>query len=112
MTRDYNPIDKRAHDAQRAEQERADRIKAEQYRDDMQWFANDARGRRLMWEWLAWSGLFRTSFTGNSETFFKEGTRNMGLKLQADMLNAAPESFAQMLLDRPQAEVQAAHKPT
>jgi hypothetical protein len=39
-------------------------------------------GRRVIWRILCGTGARRSSFTGNSETFFREGERNVGLRLQ------------------------------
>ena len=40
---------------------------------DIAWLLSDRRGRRFMWRVFSNAGIFRTSFTGNSETFFNEG---------------------------------------
>lgn len=38
-------------------------------------------GRRVLWHLLEFCGVFSTTFTGNSQTFFKEGARSVGLHL-------------------------------
>ncbi len=38
-----------------------------------------ALGRRFVWSLLGKCGIYHTSFTGNSKTFFNEGQRNVGL---------------------------------
>jgi hypothetical protein len=53
-------------------------------------------GRRLVWRLMSEAGIFRSSFTGNSETFFREGKRNIGLFILADVMVAQPESFTVM----------------
>lgn len=53
-------------------------------------------GRRFFWRYLAECGVFRTSFTGNSTTFFNEGKRDIGLRLMADLMEAAPEQYMVM----------------
>ncbi len=80
----------------REDAERKRFIAQEQQREDMQWLMNDPRGRRLMWSWLSFCGLFRSSMTGNSQTFFLEGQRNVGLMLQANILQNVPESWVLM----------------
>jgi len=40
-----------------------------------------AEGRRFIWRILSVCGLYRNSFTGNSNTFYNEGQRSIGLKL-------------------------------
>lgn len=53
--------------------------------------------RLWLWDLLSKCGLFRSSFTGNSETFFKEGARNVGLTIQADIMRHVPESYLTMM---------------
>jgi hypothetical protein len=48
------------------------------------------------------AGIYRTSFTGNSETFFREGMRNMGLFVLSEVMEVTPEQFAQMLKEQKQ----------
>lgn len=64
--------------------------------DDLKWFLSDKRGRRFMWRLLSETGLFRPSYTGNSETFFREGERNVGLKLLNQILEHCPDKFGMM----------------
>ena len=73
-----------------------ERHKAERHAADIQWLLADERGRRLYWRWMSEAGIFRTSFTGNSETFFREGERNRGLELLKDLNAHAPESYVLM----------------
>lgn len=83
----------------REAREDADRrkfIAQQQQADDVAWLLNDARGRRLMWSWLEYCGVFRTSMTGNSQTFFNEGVRNVGLMLLGNVMSHKPEAFSQM----------------
>lgn len=54
-------------------------------------------GRRFVWRYLTDCGIFKTSFTGNSETFYKEGQRSIGLKLLADVNEADPSAYLKML---------------
>jgi len=61
-------------------QEEIDQVK--QMREDYQKvFMRTAEGRRVLADLLAFTGIFELSFTGNSQTFFKEGKRAVGLKL-------------------------------
>lgn len=57
----------------------------------------DEESRLWLWDLLSRCGLFRSSFTGNSETFFKEGARNVGLTIQADVMKHVPESYLTMM---------------
>lgn len=65
--------------------------------DDVRYILSNAVGRRFFWRYLGECGLFQSSFTGSSETFFREGQRNVGLKLMADLNDADPNAYAVML---------------
>lgn len=61
---------------------------------------SDKRGRRAIWRLLDITGIYRTSFTGNSTTFFNEGARNVGLQFLADVNEACPERYLEMLKEQ------------
>jgi len=54
-------------------------------------------GRRILWWVLDVAGVYRSSFTGNSTTFFNEGRRDIGLMLLAKISEAKPEAILQMM---------------
>lgn len=80
---DFDPTDTRA--AEERETEAAAKAKriADQEVEDLKWLMSDKRGRRVMWNLLAFTGVFRQPFTGNSETFFRCGMMNVGQKFMA-----------------------------
>lgn len=53
-------------------------------------------GRRFIWALLGVAGIYRTSFTGNSETFYREGARNVGLRYLALIEENCPELYLLM----------------
>lgn len=65
--------------------------------DDMRAVLKLPAGRRLLWKYLGICGVFRTSFTGNSYTFFNEGARNVGLQLMTDITEADADSYLTMM---------------
>lgn len=65
--------------------------------DDLVWLMSSPRGRRTVWRILEGAGLYVSSFTGNSETFFREGKRAIGLDLQGKVAKAAPRYFQTMM---------------
>lgn len=54
-------------------------------------------GRRFIWKYLSLCHVFESSYTGNQDTFFKEGERNIGLKLLRDVEDASPDALTQMM---------------
>lgn len=67
--------------------------------NDWKWLMSSKQGRRVMWRLIAEAGVYRTSFTGNSETFFKEGKRSFGLFLISEITSHCPEGYVQMMTE-------------
>lgn len=58
------------------------------------------QGQEVMWEILGFCGLYDDKFTGDSNTFYLEGKRAIGLQI-LDMLEMAdPTIYARLLLDK------------
>jgi hypothetical protein len=51
-------------------------------------------GRRVLMRLIDGTGVFVRSFTGNSETFYREGRRAIGLDLVEHIESVRPGSFA------------------
>lgn len=65
--------------------------------DDIRQILKLPAGRRYLWRMLSECGVFRSSFTQNSnQTAFNEGIRNIGLKVLEDINEAESTAFAQM----------------
>lgn len=65
--------------------------------ENWRWLLGDARGREVVWNLLAECGVFKTSFTGNSTTFFNEGRRDIGLRLLATINDVDPAAYLKMV---------------
>lgn len=65
--------------------------------DDLSAIMSEQTGRRFIYRVFEMAGIFRLSYTGNSETFFNEGARNIGLRLLAEIQRVCPDSFILML---------------
>jgi len=92
-----DPTDLRGAEEER-EREELEALKARaQEVDDFKWIMAHAQGRRFLNRLLDKTGVFRSSFTGNSETFFREGMRNVGLLVMSEMLDLTPELYLKML---------------
>ena len=93
----YNPLDRAQQAAAKEEQTQRLQLEAEQRAADTQWLMSDPRGRRLMRHWLEICHVDHSTFTGNSTGMFKEGERNIGLQLKAQITEFAFEQYVTML---------------
>lgn len=93
----HDPLDLTGQERTREDAEKARKLDRDQEKADFAWLMSDKRGRRFIWRMLEVTGVYRSSFTGNSETFFREGSRNVGLKLISDIHEFAPDSYTTML---------------
>lgn len=93
----YDPTDLTGQEAAAAEGKRLQRHERTKEVEDFNWIMGDARGRRFVWRLLEKAGVYRSSFTGNSTTFFNEGMRNIGLMIVAEIHELTPEAYALML---------------
>jgi hypothetical protein len=57
-------------------------------------------GRRLIYRMLGECGVYRSSFSGNSGSFFQEGKRAIGLWLISEMEGVDVTAYPRMLLER------------
>lgn len=97
-----DPIDLRR---QQQEAERLERAAEANRRRDIEDFKSLMKlkeGRRFIWRILAETGVYHSSFTGNSETFFKEGKRSIGLILMGELHTICPELYAVMVEEHQQ----------
>lgn len=80
---------------QSADQKRRDRRNQE--KEDMAFILDSQQGRRFFWRLLTMAGVYRSSFTGDSRTFFREGERNIGLQVLRDIHEIDPNIMARMV---------------
>lgn len=97
MTKEHDPIDLSGQEAQARQSKQLKQFERAKEIEDFAWIMSDAKGRRFMWRLLEMAGVYRSSFTGNSTTFFNEGMRNVGLMLIGEIHAVAPDAYAQML---------------
>jgi hypothetical protein len=73
-------------------------LRQEQKIDDLKAVMGAPEGRRFVWRLLREAGIYNSSFVGGSPdiTAFKEGARNLGLTLLAEIMTEASESFLTM----------------
>lgn len=81
-----------------AEQHRRELIeKAEQ--DDIRELLDLPAFRRYLRRYLGLTHVFQTTFTGNSETFFREGQRSIGTTMFGEFHLACPQRFAELMAE-------------
>lgn len=96
----HDPFDTDAEVEEAAAQKQRQLSAAELKVNDFKWLMGSKRGRRIVSRLLDETGVFRTSFTGNSETFFREGQRNVGLGLMALINDNCGDQYVLMLNER------------
>lgn len=100
MKKEFN-----ASDEQEVKRAKAnDKNKRETELGDLRQLLSTKWGRRLVWRILDKTGQYRTSFTGNSTTFFNEGQRNIGLWLVDEVLSADTERYLLMIKENNKGE--------
>lgn len=63
-------------------------------------------GRAFIWRVIAEiCGIFRQSYTGNSETFFNEGRRAVGAQLLGEVRRLQPELYLRMVVDQEREDI-------
>lgn len=56
-------------------------------------------GRAFLWRLLEECGIYTSSFTGNSTTFFNEGKRHVGLWTLNEIMDVNPNLYQQMRVE-------------
>lgn len=96
----YDPTDTAGNEQVSRERKKQQRTEHYLVNEDMKWLMGSKRGRRIIWRILERAGIFRSSFTGNAETFFREGMRNVGLSLLSQIHEACPENYTLMVKEQ------------
>ncbi len=66
--------------------------------DDLKWLMAHAQGRRIVTRLFDRTGIRRTSFNANGSTMaFNEGRRDIGLWIEREVFDAAPEAYLRLL---------------
>lgn len=74
-----------------------DSLITDQLKADLNKIMTIPEGRRFLWYALGLGGVYTSSFTGNSETFYLEGRRSVSLNLIADLNEADPRHYIKLL---------------
>ena len=95
-----DPVDTAGHELDADAQRKVESERRRQEVEDFKWLMAHKQGRRFVWRLLAEAGVYRTSFTGNSTTFFNEGKRNLGLLLVGEIHELTPDAYGLMLKEQ------------
>jgi len=57
-------------------------------------------GKEVLWYILSLTNLYGDNFTGNSQTFYLEGKRAIGLQILQLLEDADPTAYPRLLLDK------------
>lgn len=96
MENEFNAADEK----QVSEQEKKNENARKQELEDLRDILRTHQGVRFFRRLVADSRIFHSSFTGNSQTFYNEGWRAFGLKLLADVMEAAPNRLIEILIEK------------
>lgn len=94
-----DPIEAMAQeDAAAATQANADKLQRTAQIDDLKWLMAHAQGRRIVTRLFEKTGIRRTPFSTNGSTMaFNAGAQNVGLWLEAEVLDASPDAYFKLL---------------
>lgn len=81
----------------KTEQANITKVESRREVEDIQWLMSEKNGRRLMFGLLETAGVFLGSFTGDAETFYREGKRAVGLRYLAMLNSNCPDEYVLML---------------
>jgi hypothetical protein len=68
--------------------------------NDLRTVMSTRQGRRFVWRLLEMTGIYRSSYTGNADTYFREGARNVGLVLMHDIQEHCFDHFVEVMRER------------
>ena len=93
---EYNAAD----ESQVKKREQSAKTQKEQEIEDIKNILKLPAGVRFFKRLLNAGHMFQTSFTGNSQTFFKEGERNLMLRFFDDICEASPDKLTELLINK------------
>lgn len=93
MSEDYNAADERKV----KDREKKSKNQRDQEIEDIRDILSRPSGVRFFKRLMLKGQMFRTTFTGNSHTFFLEGHRNFALEFFGDACEACPEKVADLV---------------
>lgn len=96
MAKDYDPMNP---DVATEEVAKAQDTKRKQEIEDLRSVVSTPSGRRFLKRLLDRTAIYRSTFTGNSNSYFIEGERNIGLFLVAELSAVGRDTYPKLLLE-------------
>lgn len=72
----------------------------QQDKEDFLELMSTKAGRRFIKALLVDCGVFRSSYTGSAETYFREGRRDVGLRVLARINEWCPQLYATLMQEK------------
>jgi len=94
--KDYDPLNP---EAATDEVEKAQDTKRKQEIEDLRAVVSTPSGRRFIKRLLERTAIYRSTFTGNSNGYFVEGERNIGLFIVAELSAVGRDTYPKLLLE-------------
>ncbi len=95
-----DPIDTHGEARERRRQAAIDDRERARDREGWGYFMADRRGRRLLRRLVRFCGVFDSSYTGSSDTYFREGRRDIGLFILSQIREHAPEQYGSAVMEQ------------
>lgn len=93
----FDPTDLVGQEQDAADQQQAERTEAATRSEDLKWLLRHRPGRRIVWQLLSDTGVFRNPWDhSGSTTAFRCGQMSVGQRLLAEVMTHAPEAFTTM----------------
>lgn len=73
------------------------KLRRQEELEDLRFVMETPQGRSFLWRLLSDARIFAPCYTGNSETFYREGKREFALKYFNDVLEACPGLYHKMV---------------
>ncbi len=70
----------------------------DQARDDLNFVLRNPAARRVLWRIMDRCGIYSACFTTNSQTFYEEGKRSVGLSIVGDLVALSPDAYPNLLM--------------
>jgi 3-oxoacyl-[acyl-carrier-protein] synthase III len=93
-----DPTDALDRDDSAAPERAKEDIQQKQQVEDLKWLMAHAQGRRIVTRIFEKTGIRRTPFhSSGSQMAFNAGAQNVGLWLEAEVLDASPDAYFKLL---------------